>query len=113
MKTETELKELDAWIAEHVMGWELWIAAPDCPVYRTGDKDNPTQKWFKPTTKSSSAMMVLEKCCERLPLHVEIGKYGENWCVSRPDQDATEAVIAPTLPLAICLFAKALFSNGK
>jgi hypothetical protein len=33
MKTETELKELDAWIAEHVMGWELWIAAPDCPVY--------------------------------------------------------------------------------
>jgi hypothetical protein len=115
--TETELRAKDAFCATHVMGWELWIPDPDCPVYRTGDTDSPTQKWFKPTTKSASAMKVLQKCAEKSQgFRVCIWKgatTGLFFCGEEiGSSDIINFVKAPTLELAIVLFAEKVFGTS-
>jgi hypothetical protein len=128
--TTQELRELDAWIAEHVMGWKkvglladftkgtfICNTSADC-LAEDWKKDGRTATW-KPTTDSAAAMEVLkmcaEKCCVKMR-HQDLGL----WCVwqhqftgemegalDNPEGNAT------TLELAICLFAKKLFGKDK
>jgi hypothetical protein len=150
------IRELDAWIAEHVMGWK-WMRfdAPAAAVNSGKKRDKwcqlvpPFEKWyqqpqlngvicncaiegmpdwtdlsvFKPSTDPAAAMQVLEKCAENgvlngeFKLPVSIFRRGDlQWVVSENTEDEEESidrtyivVEAPTLPLAICLFAKELF----
>ena len=91
--SDKEMRELDAWIAEHAMGLSCIRAAT-----------------FRPTTDYGATMEVLEKCVERLLNNVEIfGNNRDRFVVSGPNE-AFESEAA-TLPLAICLFAKQLFSK--
>ena len=113
--TTKELRELDAWIAEHIMRFKpsrhkfpqrLWVGV--------GWNHEP----FEPTTDSTAAMEVLKRC-------VECGKIkGQfNIVIYRPESNGPWACgmkaafghqnvgteLAETLELAICLFAKKLF----
>lgn len=141
---EQELRSLDAWIAEHVMGWKWMRFDAPAVAANSGKKRDkwcqlvpPFEKWyhqpqlrgiicncaidgmpdwtdlsiFKPSTDPASAMQVLEKCIQQCPIGLEICHNGDNWFIERPDMDTGESVMAPTVPLATCLFAKKLFSK--
>jgi len=129
-KDGKELRELDACIAEHVMGWTK--------VAGTNSLDHPGRFTvladriligqnmgariieYNPTADPAAAMAVLEKCvakCDESGDSVDIS-------ISTPDggfevgrmQVGFEWNIelntkSKTLPLAICLFAKQLFSK--
>lgn len=134
MKTETEkeLRELDAWIAEHVMGYR-WFAYEGGKSNRFCDLQIPSD-WQarhggiqcesslegyerdiggvpKYTTNPADAMAVLEKCCAETMQEdcVYIGKTESEWIVGHTTRNFEE--VADTLPMAICLFAKQLFSK--
>lgn len=139
--SDTELRELDAWIAEHVMGWTVksrtsphsgssrehfWFEPGNDiePKYRGltytmspsgnvgGERCAPEIAHY--TTDPAAAMWVLEKCCDDAPNAVEIIHEFNPWEVrtrkSNKPGDFLE-VHAETLPLAICLFARKLFSK--
>jgi hypothetical protein len=137
MRTE-ELRELDRWTAEHVMGLGLsddpdrftaearpkfYVSKVDCLISRTYlVKSAPTetpfgQSWrkFSPTTDPAAAMEVLKKCGQNNPLEVFQIKKGKNiglWCVQTyigPENFGLVQGMATTTELAICLFAKKLF----
>lgn len=123
-----ENKELDAWIAEHVMGWKFIdrraAGYGDGPVvYETGDPNNPTYQGFYPSADSDAAMQVLEKCIQKrteswdvhrpdatLVIHGPHKEWDNNWVIGS-DAELTITAQAKTLPLAICLFAKLIFSK--
>lgn len=73
----------------------------------------PFEIYFSPyyTLNPAAAMMVLEKCGEKTVQSecMYVGKIDDEWQVGLAELH-TEAV-AKTLPLAIALFAKALFSK--
>ena len=119
----TELRKLDAWIAEHVMGWRL--------VKDTGKmrKENDfivhgyvlrfqgaglSLFSFAPTIDPADAMMVLQKCALKVPgrIHIYPPQGGcENWMLSdcEAHRENQHSALAKTLPFSICLFAKKLF----
>lgn len=125
MNEQAELREDDAWIAEHVFGWRrvsslieivegtFAVHHGEGVVYVHVEGHHIAR--FCPTSGGSAAMQVLEKCVEvcgqgevRLLLGshplVKFGIYttgdaGNCWHA------------AETLPLAIVRFAKALFSK--
>ena len=123
--TDKELRELDAWIAEHVMGWitechedRVLFFPPDL------DTEKKRRKWSygisinRYTTDPAAAMMVLEKCIMYLSDKfgsVDLDHHGkfEIAAMMRGEYaaDTENDVDAETLPLAICLFAKKLFSK--
>lgn len=123
--SEKELRELDAWIAEHVMGCKPWdeekvrcILQPNefvlsipSKIVRARIGAGQTAD-FEPTSNHASAMMVLEKCFERVGLidmsRVKVEPF--NFCVGATYKTGCESE-ASTLPLAICLFAKKLFTK--
>lgn len=126
--TTEELRELDAWIAEHVMGWTLlkqWKES-DAIFYTGFPPDKASQYYAKqsqcdpeipcPTTDPAAAFEVLKRCVERLGhkfISVGFGNglfHVDNMRSSTPGIDEI-AVKAPTLELAICLFSKQLFSK--
>ena len=126
--SEIDLRELDAWIAEHVFGWTdieihqplAEIMEPEQPAFRRGypKKDSLWQHIPQYTTDHAAAFAVLEKCAEKTC--VEIRKQvhgGEKWAVwedSRTIELHTtglEGGLSDSLPLSICLFAKQLFNN--
>ena len=151
--TATELRELDAWIAEHVMEYirtetpDIWtkhdktlfwirkesgrekagvfIGQP----YQPHNVEEYSHEWirFAPTTEPAAVMEVLKKCGQ---MEIRGTSFvcasfsnGNNstmstkghWHVGRLDGDgrwvAGEGDNALTLELAICLFAKKLFSK--
>lgn len=118
-----ELRELDAWIAEQVFGWHKFkphrINNAFCTVCRkeSGEAVDHYNAAFvmvsttlpRYSTDPAAAMLVLEKCAGRVgdtiryrTLH---GGHGLS-CHELPF-----VVKAATLPLAICIFAKQLFSK--
>jgi hypothetical protein len=115
--SEQELRSLDAWIAEHVMGF-VKEPYPD----ETGWKDKAGKylNRFNPTIDPTAAIEVLKKCCDRKTVAVVQAKDG-GWqicllmlvgmtgAMGWPTQ-AIETE-ADTLELAICLFAKQLFAT--
>lgn len=132
---DKELKELDAWIAEHVMGakWESgkksdrMILAGEIIFMRDKNELRAIGYGikFSPTTDPAAAMQVLEKCAEGglnkgdFKLPVSIFRRGDlQWvvCENTEGEEFTRdyvVVEATTIPLAICLFAKQLFSKSK
>lgn len=120
--TTQELRELDAWIAEHVMGWRHAKTLDDLGVmdsfYDHGDILIEYRKGhlcpWRPTEDSADAMDVLKKCAEKLKQDISIVLYDSKWDVAWVDWNAEERADlarAETLELAICLFAKQLFSQ--
>ena len=108
-----EMRELDAWIAGHVMGlkrvtfntfWNSGLGAWEC--------QGPTgmQSVHHYTTDPAAAMKVLEKCAESAQLTICIGKTEGGFKLWLPNR-FDSAIEAPTLPLAICLFARKLFDT--
>lgn len=122
---ENETRELDAWIAEHVMGWTWedyddnngkYLLSTDGFNYGVQHWNNhpPTYMNFLPryTSNPGAAMGVLEKCIAKsMPCFQDSG--GGNIRIFAHDGlDGEEfSVEAKTLPLAICLFAKELFTQ--
>lgn len=141
--TESQLRELDAWIAEHVfgykwghfgsvddktglpeLGWKepIYLLEPErygveksahelppqhrCKVDGWINKGLPSYPEY--TTDPAAAMAVLEKCREKES--VTIGTLNGKCCVTKSSWSRL-FVESDTLPLAICLFAKQLFSK--
>lgn len=87
-----ELRELDAWIAEHVM-------KPSMPL-----------SGFRPTICPADAMEVLKKCAtESSGYQIQIDYDKSGWAVGRGGEGLHST--AETLELAIALFSKKLFSK--
>jgi Phage ABA sandwich domain len=118
--TTQEMRELDVWIAEHVMEWRevnclrdfcsgsfLRNADCDCLAFEC-----QTGTW-KPTTDPAAAMAVLEKCAEKLRgMDISIRRrtvIGTGWLItwSGDYHNASEE----TLPQTICAFARELFKE--
>lgn len=115
-KEDRELDELNAWIAEHVMGWRRVDALYDLSYgqfYVHAEHGicalkNITEIGpFKPATDPAAAMGLLAKCAEKCAVGI---RKGDKWDVYAIGSNVTFG-IATTLPLAICLFAKSLFSK--
>jgi len=128
---DNELRELDAWIAEHVMKSKPIIQARALNKDETGmallEDDFVTRGIVKEfcdshkeyhykecevfphyTTDPADAMQVLEKCCQNYGMcgivRVAYSKgFVEPWVCEHEKSE--------TLPLAICLFARKLFSK--
>ncbi len=105
---EKELRELDAWIAEHVMGYENDVIYKQ--FYIHPDHPNGINKSdCKFSTDRAAALQVLEKCAEKLDdpdkfnPGIKITKCGDGWWFDSQKYE--------TLPLGICMFAKKLFSK--
>lgn len=127
MTTTKEDRELDAWIAEHVMGWRLRGHIPSywerdasdeiCFLGEVGNQDDECLEW-RPSQYPAQAMEVLAKCAVELSpdgggraIAIEWqGDVQESWMVCETDVVGIQAE-APTLPLAIAKFAKSLFSK--
>lgn len=108
-----EMRELDAWIAENLFGGIHHQEKP----YREGIDTSLLAMWqgemdclvsgWRPTTEPASAMLVLEKCRCVDGVHLSPpspDKICEIW-------GGGVRAYADTLPLAVCLFAKQLFSK--
>lgn len=154
--TNQELREMDAWIAEHVMGWQWfrfrmkktdtaknagkgydrwqqlippgdnWHLHPKYNAIKQPQgkgqylEDETDLSMFKPTTDRAAAMEVLEKCVQSnvagVQGNVEIfqepmnGLFGICYTAAYKKK-SIEPVFAETLPLAICLFSRKLFSQ--
>lgn len=121
MKNE-ELRELDAWIAEHVMGFTLnsghpphWYSSDSDRVYfvRLAEDDDAAIYW-QPTTDPAAAMEVLKKCYDKCGMidtfrtQIKPYRFGVTgkWLPAANYECEAEA-----LELAICLFAKKLFTK--
>ena len=109
----TELRELDAWIAEHVMGWKPTVSlcqprGDEVPRYWSiGGGRSVHMKSFNPTTDPAAAMTVLKKILTDHPRGSAMvgyaGGFNEQWSCGRAN--------AKTLELAICECAKQLFTK--
>lgn len=97
---EQEMRELNAWIAFNV------TKTTTCLVKPTTSNDWLVARY---TTNPAAAMMVLEKCAEIAEIRLK-KRNGGDWIVAKYEDISQLWATAPTLPLAICLFAKQLFS---
>lgn len=121
--SDEELRELDAWIADRIMGLvekpvgECTVANEDFCVHDRvliyqGEKKCLSS--FQPSTDPAAALLVLEKCITEAPMEIQIDRKRSKDGPFRIEcgVGATlKLAIADTLPLAICLFAKQLFSS--
>ena len=149
--TEKEMRELNCWIAEHVFGG-VWYRFKDLEYLKRSDPDDGAfivigidLKHFKSnkdycpdtgelphkgfswipkyTTDPAAAMMVLEKCAEKISgqdyprgqgtyfIRVYQASTVKEWCVTRGNDHVGNPPYgqSKTLPLAIANFAKKLF----
>lgn len=119
-----EKRELDAWIAEHVMGHRRRNRngrdEMEFPL------DDGTTKWIGPslwpnyTTNDADAMAVLKVCAKKRTAHwdkycpdvtLSISSPRPEWdnkWIIMSDAEGTITAEADTLPEAICLFSKKL-----
>lgn len=129
--SDVELRSLDAWIAEHVMGYEerqsyrgssvikgetFWVVAGRAA---TSPAFKGQHRFPEFSTEPAAAMQVLEKCGDgQLSRGGEtdmcIRKSVSGWIIDEittgEDYGMLKTATAATLPLAICLFAKKLFT---
>jgi hypothetical protein len=125
--TPTELRALDLFIAEMVMGWkrrqefehssdmpandEFYVRAFDSTViYGPHICESCCGHIFAPTESPADAMMVLKKVLKKMSAgrSIVIEDTGEETCISELSDDMItfNDTSAPTLELAICLFAR-------
>ena len=112
--TTDEMRELDAWIAENVMGETLGKKPPvDDVVYEDSERKFVKGLLKRYTTDPASAMEVLKKCVEKFPVEIYIGNFDKGRCRIKTDYDFDmTGGQADTLELAISLFAKNLFTKN-
>lgn len=116
--TTEEMRALDAWIAEHVMNYkrghpggskeEYWQPPP----YKFGVI--PFEKVPHFTTDPAAALEVLNGCIKSNHGRIMIEDFGKDVVVGFWNSDHEHfygEAQAKTLELAICKFAKALFSK--
>lgn len=128
---QREMRDLEIWLAEHAMGWKrltedgeedadrtFRVHAHHYGVFRTHDGGGFDQ--WEPTYYREDAMELLEKCAEFLytkDSNIELGQWLNEdtekveWIVSHDRCMVNPMGQASTLQLAICLFAKKLFSK--
>lgn len=107
-----EMRELDAWIHEHVFGKCLFdehrinnALCRKCCM----DCSSETHRVKSPTTDPAAAMEVLRICAKKdVTIQIRKQDSGE-WCVW--DVQSWSDGTASTLELAICLYAKKLFTK--
>jgi len=108
--TTQEMRELDAWIAvnlfnaENDQNWQEFLIG-NSPAWNKDGSDN----CFSPTTDPAAAMEVLKKCYDQ-PLSICTCKSPDGYKFWLPNGFSI-ALNAPTLELAICQFAKKLFTK--
>lgn len=118
---DTELRELDAWIAIHLFGWIIfpttkeWIDAgsPTGWTIEVSDQ-SPHNEIAHYSTNRADAMLVLEKCAKKETVTIEVSLDGKQFWIARLDTESRNedfCKVAETLPLAICRFAKQIFSK--
>jgi len=113
--TANEMRELDAWIAEHVMGWKNDVENSGYYFAGNHTKMIDAHDW-QPTTDPNNAVQVLKRCAEKAWEDMQLicirpmGKDG--WGVFMRDY-VNQMAIAAIFELAICLFAKKLFSKPQ
>lgn len=132
--TKKELRELDAWIAEHVMGylwlWRIHYGDPLKAIFKSAESaseyandwqevtesNNPKNRfagWNSNvpfyTTDPAAAMEVLKKCLDFTWIGFGKKLTSEN-LYSLTDRMIIDSK-SETLELAICLFAKKLFTK--
>lgn len=112
--TTAELRQLDCFIAEHVMGWNLHqeSGSESFDAWQRGkDHMEFVHRWM-PTTDPAAAMMVLAQCTNETTATIRKQSSGE-FCIWWTDSERMEEkyTIGKTLPMAICRFAHALFST--
>ena len=115
--SDKELRELNAWIAERMMEvkcaheWQR-ISKRKCKCLKCGyiQWNGSANSCADYTIDPAAAMQVLEKCAEKCTVQItkECGPYP---IINSLVSGSGLGEEAPTLPLAICLFAKQLFSN--
>jgi len=109
--TDAELRDLDAWIAEQVMGFKLNANGMIETWPREGVRHDLCVANY--TTDPAAAMQVLEKCADEVhayELQIVSPRNGGLWHISSGKRN-TPRVNAETLPIAICRFAQQLFSK--
>ena len=117
--TNKEKNELNAWIAENIFNWTEIEENPFYPNPRlmgVNLKQGKTKtgncgsKWGIPNYIDSEVMLVLEKCLEKVyPNNINLQK-GKTYCrvwLENVELDVMEEILS----IAICLFAKELFSR--
>lgn len=116
--TVEQLRELDAWIAENVMGWDL--KSEPFRFFRSHDglyfpNADGCGLFWHPSTSPSDAMDVLKKCNEMINRRKYREVIGIATLMGSPMVGYDPEQIwehAETLELAICRFAKSLFEKG-
>lgn len=112
--TAQEMRELDAWIAEYVMGFRKCPMPDETGWIDDSKSTNPYFPCFQPTTDPAAAMSVLERCLEKHGYGITIDVHddaGFSLVGNSPYVATNPDVGDETLPLTICLFAKKLFSK--
>ncbi len=122
----TDERELNTWIAGHVMKWKretnclkmepgLFFVHPTEGVMIQRDSNYHLMTPFRPTTNPADALAVLKKCAEKTVWGIEIGKLKDGqWFVGLINVDGNEiAAYGPTLESAIAQFARQLFNPTK
>lgn len=110
---EKELRELDAWIATNVMGWKIVKHKLGFKVLRLkGRADRALSDAPFYTRNAADALEVLKRCTDKIGL-IDLSKIKcepFNYCIGATYITGCEAE-APTLELAIVLFARKLFGK--
>jgi hypothetical protein len=95
--------ELDALVAEKVMGWEIW-RHPYGQIEIITEDDTCEIEYFKPSTDMKTAWEVVEKFFR---VDIETGFGANEHCVTIRNEDGwtKSYAYAKTVQLAICLAA--------
>lgn len=124
---DKEMRELDAWIAEHVMGQQCKTCVNGMHRKYGPEKYAEMRAWFlergsfkkhwpleepdilcdhfkKYSTDNAAAMELINRCLDETDLRIHKTENGYGIIAQRD-------VFESTLPLAIALFAKQLFSK--
>ncbi len=132
---EQEMRELDAWIYEHVFGERIfgeaemlfearsvWETQPQCRSFMMGFDaiDGPNGIQFRQSiprysTDPAAAMLVLEKLIENRRIGLESFGWPPTAMLLDSGNGSTVEHLShgDSLPHAICRFAKSLFERSK
>lgn len=131
-----ENADLDIFIAEKVMGWSIYTSGRGS-IHALENENTDAERdyvvksnhpWdtanFSPSTDPASALEVLKKCAEHMKNGImgiaspigdsvasTIKKPSQGWVVGFIGKPSNFDVEAETLEIAICLFAKKLYSK--
>lgn len=106
-----ELRELDVWIASYIFMFYVHLEGEVPYISNFKEPDWKTKSGLLPeyTTDPAAALTVLEKCAGQIGYTPNFTLFERTWIFT--DAAGVNHKDIPTLPLAICLFAKKLFGK--